>query len=139
METFKLMHSLDEKGVEQLWQLFQEEWWTQGRTLAETSAMLRHSDEVFALMDNGEMLAGFARVITDYVFKALVLDIIIADAHRGRGLGRVLIQAVMDHPALAGVNHFELYCLPEMMPLYEKWGFTSDLGALQFMRREKTR
>jgi len=134
MATFKLVHSLDEKGTEQLWRLYQEEWWTRGRSREQTATMLHHCDEIFALMDGNNDLAGFARVITDYVFKALVLDIIVAGRYRGRGLGRVLIQSLLHHPPLAGVAHFELYCLPEMAPLYEKWGFTDKLGKLRFMR-----
>ena len=138
MDDFECVHSLDEKGIEQLWQLFQQEWWTKGRSRQETAAMLHHCDEIIAFLDGKSNLAGFARVITDYMFKALVLDIIVAKPYRGLGLGKLLIDALIEHPPLADVAHFELYCLPEMVPLYRKWGFTNALGRLQFMRREHT-
>ena len=54
---------------------------------------------------------------------------------RGQGLGRRLMDALLGHPELADVHHFELYCLEEMAPFYEQWGFQSDLGALRFLRR----
>jgi hypothetical protein len=46
----------------------------------------------------------------------------------------MLMDAVVNHPALRSVTHLELYCLPEMTPFYERWGFTTDLGELRLMR-----
>jgi len=31
----------------------------------------------------------------------------------------------------------ELYCLPELVPFYRKWGFTEELGGLRFMCRSR--
>jgi len=69
------------------------------------------------------------------VYKALILDVIVDVAYRGRELGRILMDTILQHPALRSVRHFELYCLPELMPFYRKWGFTDELGTLRFMRR----
>ena len=80
-------------------------------------------------------LVAFARVLTDYVYKGLLFDVIVAREHRSAGLGRALMDAVIHHPKLKRVRQFELYCLPELMPLYRKWGFTEKLGRLKFMRR----
>jgi GNAT superfamily N-acetyltransferase len=91
---------------------------------------------VIALVDDERgRLAGFARVVTDFVYKALVLDVIVHREHRSSGLGARLMDEVVDHPRLRGVRHFELYCRPDLVPFYERWGFTNDLGELQFMRR----
>ena len=99
--------------------------------------MLAHTDFVFGFVEEetGQMVA-FARVLTDRVYKALVLDVIVAPAHRGAGLGRKLMDAMLAHPELRAVRHWELYCKPEMMPLYRKWGFTNELGEVSFMRRD---
>ena len=45
------------------------------------------------------------------------------------------METVMNDPALASVQHRELYCLEEMLPFYEKWGFTANLPGLFFMRK----
>jgi len=97
--------------------------------------MLEHTDGIIALVaDEGPPLAGFARVLTDRVYKALILDVIVHPDYRGTGLGMDLMGAIREHPNLQKVRHFELYCAPEMEPFYEKWGFTRDLGNLSFMR-----
>jgi hypothetical protein len=45
------------------------------------------------------------------------------------------MDTILQHPAVTAVRHCELYCLPELMPFYHKWGFTDELGRLHFMRR----
>lgn len=67
--------------------MYQNEWWTRSRELADVRRMLRHCDIVVAFCDPAEKrLVAFARVITDYVYKALILDVIVAPSHRGKGV-----------------------------------------------------
>src|SRR5262249_53005736 len=128
--------TLSAPQVADLLDLYRGEWWTQGRDPRDVQRMLQESDLLVGFCDAAsQRLLAFARVLTDYVYKALVLDVIVASSQRGTGLGKALLDAVVDHPALASVQHFELYCRPEMVPFYARWGFTDDVGALRFMRR----
>jgi len=45
------------------------------------------------------------------------------------------MDSIINHNRLRNVEHFDLNCLPEMYPFYEKWGFTAELGGLGFMRK----
>lgn len=129
--------SLTDDQVVELHQLFQGEWWTKGRSLEDTRRMLEHSDLVFAGTDpeTGRLIA-FARVLTDRTFKAFVFDVIVAPEHRDRGLGGRIVERILEHPYLASVKHFELYCLPELVPFYERWGFSGDTGGITLLRRQ---
>ncbi len=131
-----VLNVLSEAQTQQLHALYQREWWTVGRSLADVRTMLQYSDFVFAIAapDTHELLA-FARVLTDRVFKALVLDVIVHPDHRSAGLGSSLMAQIMAHPILSRVRHIELYCLPERAEFYQRHGFTSELGELHFMRR----
>jgi GNAT superfamily N-acetyltransferase len=80
-------------------------------------------------------LVAFSRVITDYVYKALILDVIGAPEFRNRNLGRRLMDAVCEYPPLTAVRHFELFCLPELIPFYQKWGFTDEVNGLRLLRK----
>lgn len=132
---YRLVTHLRTEHEEQLYSLFQKEWWTRGRTLVETRRMLASSRQVFGFVDPEDgTLAGFARVLSDGVFKALILDLIVAREHRGRGLGQRIMRAVLDHPDLRGVRDFELYCLPDMEPFYEQLGFSADVGGVRLLR-----
>lgn len=128
-----LVHSLSDSQIEQLHQLYQQHWWTKGRSLDATRRCVRGSTLVFGLIAD-DALAGFARVLTDYVFKALIFDLIVDAKYRNRGLGRAIMREIRCHNALSGVQHFELYCRADMMPYYRSMGFTEALGDLNLMR-----
>jgi GNAT superfamily N-acetyltransferase len=133
---FAIVYTLDEGQIRRLHDLYQAEWWSRGRSLDDVRRMVAGTDYVFGLCTvSGGRLAGFARVLTDGVFKALVFDVIVDPALQNQGLGRRLMDAIVDHPVLAQVRHLELYCLPEMVPFYEKWGFSTDVSGTVFLRR----
>ena len=136
--TYELINKLSEKQTEDLYHLFQDEWWTKGRQLSDIRKMLQNSDVIIAFCDSRtKKLLAFSRIITDFVYKALIFDVIIDSFHRNQGIGRDLMEMIVEHRLLKSVEHFELYCLPEMVPFYQKWGFTDDLGELRLMRRAK--
>ena len=92
---------------------------------------------VIGVLDDEDRLQAFARVLSDFVFKALLFDVIVASAYRGKGVGEQLMDAVYHHPKLREVRHFELYCHPEMANFYRRYGFVETDSKLQLMRREK--
>lgn len=131
---------LTEAQTEDLHALYQREWWTEGRELADVRRMLAGTDEIVAFAD-GETaeLVAFARVITDYVYKAWIYDVIVAPDRRGEGLGRRLLDRLLAHPRLADVRDFELYCQPDLVDFYERWGFTDAVDTTLMRRREADR
>jgi GNAT superfamily N-acetyltransferase len=134
--ALRLVERLDGDLPEQLHALYLQEWWTHRRNVDDVRRMLDGSDVVLGFVDHETgRLAGFARVITDFVYKALVLDVIVQADYRKTGLGARLMDEILGHPKLQDVLHFELYCRPELMEFYERWGFTGELGELRFMRR----
>jgi len=116
--------------------LFQLEWWTKGRKLDDVQRMLENSDVIVAYCDSEtKELIAFARVLTDFVYKAFILDVMVKESYRGKDLGRGMVDKIMEHPLLKDVRHFELYCKLEMLPFYKKWGFTDEIGELTFIRK----
>jgi GNAT superfamily N-acetyltransferase len=133
---YPVVNALSEAQIEQLHVLYQGEWWSAGRTLADVRVMLRHCDFVFGIVaPESEELLAFARVLTDHVFKAVLFDVIVHPEHRAAGLGSYLISHITTHPVLSQVRHIELFCLPERRDFYVRHGFTSELGELIQMRR----
>ncbi len=129
---------LTESQARELHGLYQDEWWTRGRTLEETRAMLRHTDYLFAVCDRGSgRLAAFARVLTDRVFKAFIFDVIVAQERRRQGLGARLMRRILAHPDLRAVKHFELACRKELAPFYGRFGFTMEVRGILLMRRSR--
>jgi GNAT superfamily N-acetyltransferase len=132
----ELRRGLTPVQVDELVELFQQQWWTKGRQKADVEKLMKHAELIFALVDPlNEELVAFARAMTDGVYKAMIFDIIVKDTWRNTGLGRLLMDTVMTDPVLSKVKHRELYCLEDMAPFYEKWGFTANLPGLFFMRQ----
>jgi predicted GNAT family N-acyltransferase len=130
---------IDDDQVDDLMRLYAQAWWSRDRCREDVVWMLRNTDLVIGFREPDGRLIAFARILTDYVYKALLLDVIVDQEHRGGGLGRQLMEAALDHPELASVRHLELYCRPELVPFYRAWGFTDELGELRFMRKTRPR
>ena len=96
--------------------------------------MLQHSSIIIGVENDVKQLVGFARILTDHVFKAEIYDVIVDQAYRDKGIGTLLMASILGHPDLLRVKQFNLQCKAEMIPYYEKWGFTDRLGDLCYMR-----
>ena len=137
MQNIKLVSEINKQQIEQLLQLYSLEFWCNKRKLADVERMLSNTDIVIGAVDRSNNLVGFVRILTDYVYKATLYDLIVHRQHRDSGIGTQLMDAVIHHPLLQSVEHFDLHCLPQMVAYYNRWGFTTELGDLGFMRRFK--
>jgi GNAT superfamily N-acetyltransferase len=61
----------------------------------------------FIVLD-GQRQVGFARVITDRATFAWICDVFVDEGSRGQGIGRRLMQAIIDDPQLAGLKRMVL-------------------------------
>ena len=135
MDKYRIVEILTESQVSDLMDLYKNEFWSDKRTRDDVVKMLASSDVIIGLVDECDRLIGITRVLTDFVYRAMIFDVIIKPTHRKMGLGAKLMDAVLNHPKLQTVEHFYLNCLPNMMPFYERWGFSDDVGGLKFLRR----
>ncbi|MGB6424457.1 MAG: hypothetical protein WBF18_04195, partial [Solirubrobacterales bacterium] len=68
---------MPERHLEELWLLYQGEWWTRGRERADVERMLAGSTEIVAAVGESgsrQRLLGFARALSDGAFRAIVFD-----------------------------------------------------------------
>lgn len=106
----------------QLMNLYQQAPWTKNRTIDDARVMLRHTDLIVTAWD-GSRLVGVGRVLTDYVYRASIWDVIVDKRYQGRGIGTELVQRILHHPTLSRV---ELFWLCTRRPaFYERLGFSS--------------
>jgi GNAT superfamily N-acetyltransferase len=135
-DAFAVQEAIEPERMPQLMELFSSAWWTADRTRDDLTQMLRESELVLTLIHQPtDRLVGFARVLTDYTYLAIVLDVVVSDEFRGSGLGAALMDAVIDHPRLTGVRSIELVCQPDLVPFYRRWDFTDAVGGSRLMRR----
>jgi GNAT superfamily N-acetyltransferase len=78
----------------------------------------------FGVYDDSGAQVGFARVISDFATIAYVGDVFVLDTHRGRGLGKWLMECIVQHPALQGLRRWIL-TTRDAHGLYSQVGFTA--------------
>ncbi|SHM03869.1 GNAT family N-acetyltransferase [Flavobacterium xinjiangense] len=101
-------------------QFLKDIYWAAGRTIEEVQTTIDHSF-CFGIYLNDTQI-GFARVITDYVVFAYLMDVFITEKHRGKGYSSVLIRSMMTEPKLKDIKIWRL-ATSDAHFLYEKFGF----------------
>jgi len=97
-------------------------YWAAGRTINEVQTTIDASFCFGIYLDDKQI--GFARVVTDYVVFAYLMDVFIDENHRGKGYSFILIEAMMNEPQLQQVKIWRL-ATSDAHFLYEKFGFTT--------------
>lgn len=83
--------------------LLSRTYWAQNRCSEKQVLRSCENSFCFGLYENGKQI-GFARVITDHVFFGYLCDVCVDEKHRGRGLGKLLVRAVVECPELKGLK-----------------------------------
>lgn len=103
-------HYSDSKEIdcEELLKLQLTAHWCAGRTKEKIQKMIDHSQLLVTCWE-GRQLLGCARVLSDYVFRAVVFDVIVLPDFQSVGIAKGLLDHVISHPSLQGVEYFFLY------------------------------
>ena len=100
--------------------LANDAYWALGRDRAVNDRAWANSMP-FAAYRDGE-LAGFARVVTDHTTFAWLADVFVVPGHRGRGVGKLLVSSILEHPELRPMKRW-LLATADAHELYRRYGF----------------
>lgn len=109
-----------EVDVEQLQNLFEQTDWAAGRTIEGIQKMLDNTSFCLTVWHT-EKLVGFARVLTDDVYRGLLDDVIVDGEFRRRALGKEMLNLIVER--FGHVHELLLGCQDDLVPFYEKFGF----------------
>lgn len=87
-----------------------------------------------ALFDGRQV--GFARVLGDRATFAYLADVFVLPAHRGQGISKAIMDALMAHPDLQKLRRFML-ATADAHALYALYGFEPVSRPDRFMERYK--
>ena len=78
---------------------------------------------------------GVARLITDHATFAYLCDVIVAEPHRGRGIGKKMVAILLDTFAEPHIRNIALFT-KDMQPLYRQFGFIeTEAGRCMQLKR----
>jgi GNAT superfamily N-acetyltransferase len=99
--------------------LYTTAYWSIGRPMSIVKKSIKNS-LCFGVYD-GDQQVGFARLVTDYATFGWVCDLFILPSHRGRGLGKWLVECITGHPDVRELRRV-LLSSRDAHGLYEKYG-----------------
>ena len=132
--NYQIIETLNSEQIQDLYQLYKVSWWANKREISDINIMLANSDLNLGICEqHNQKLVGFTRVLTDFIYRAVIWDVMVASDYQKQGLGSQLITEVLNHTKLKNVEIFMLVCLPEMIPFYQKFGFNDEKNKYKIM------
>ena len=107
-------------------------YWAKGRSLATVQKSIENSLCFGVYKDNEQV--GFARVATDYAVFAWIMDVFIIEEYRKQGLGKLLMESILEYPDLQSLKKWGL-ATQDAHELYKKFGFKSLLHPEYIMEK----
>ncbi|MBW6432777.1 GNAT family N-acetyltransferase [Actinoplanes hulinensis] len=114
--------------------LAEESYWAVGRSYDLVARSIDGSLP-YAIFAGAEQV-GFARAVTDGATFAWICDVFIDGTHRGRGLGKWLIDSILADLSERGVQRF-LLATRDAQEVYRRSGFAELEGAHRFMEIDR--
>lgn len=99
--------------------LLRETYWAASRPRGAVAASVEHS-LCFSLFHAGKQV-GVARVLTDVGAISYVCDVVLAPGHRSNGVGRWLMERLLEHPDVRDTR--VLLVTSDAQEFYRKLGF----------------
>jgi GNAT superfamily N-acetyltransferase len=128
---FSVVDDLSAIDVDAVHSFLSQSYWAKGRSRMVVELAMERSLS-FGLL-HGDETVGFARVITDFAVMGTVEDVFVLPQYQGRGLGMWLMECVLSHPALQGVDI--IAATRKAAGFYQRLGFAPLQDREQYMMR----
>jgi GNAT superfamily N-acetyltransferase len=106
-------------------------YWAKGIPLEVVERSIQHA-LCFGIYDGSGRQVGFARVVSDFATVAYLGDVFVLESHRGHGLGKWMMEFVIEHPALQGMRRWILLTR-DAHGFYKQFGFSALKSADRYM------
>ena len=131
-----ISRKIDKSKIGEIVSLLHKSEWASERADKEIEKSIENSYCYIAYTDENKIV-GFARNITDFVTTFYLMDVIVEEAYRGHGIGKMLMDTIMEDVGdLYGILHTD-----SAQKFYEAYGFVvtsiSESGESIMERKRK--
>ncbi|MDR1965842.1 MAG: GNAT family N-acetyltransferase [Synergistaceae bacterium] len=116
----------------ELQELFRFTHWGRSRSLGQIERMLEGTNLCFSARSGGKLVA-FCRMLTDFVFRGSIWDILVHPDHQGKGIGSRLMSYALTHPAVRDIPIITSFS-SDLVPFLERNGFEHREGLMVLQR-----
>ena len=133
-DTLKI--SIDKRYLNRtfLFDFLRDAYWAKGITFEQVLRIIKDS-MCFGVYLNKNQI-GFARVITDYNTFAYLLDVFIVPKYQNNGVGKTLVEHILNYPELKKVKTWMLKT-NDASDFYKKFGFTEPDDGYKIMQLKR--
>jgi len=102
--------------------LLQTTYWCKDTSKEDVILSAENSALVIGAFNLDGAQVGYARVVSDKVRLAYVMDVIVAEEYRHQGIASDMLRVILDQSELQRVSHW-LLATKDAHPLYQTFGF----------------
>lgn len=124
--------SKDDMDFEMIFAFIKSSYWGNTRT-KEEQRMAMDNTINFGIFHHKKQIA-YARVMTDNVFFAYLLDVFVIKEYQGRGFSKLLLDKVLNYTVLLNIDKWIL-ATRDAHELYTKFGFTQIKSPEKLMEK----
>lgn len=126
---------------EKYWKLFQTTGWNleYNFSITDLARAIQNSWYAISIYHSNELI-GFGRIIADGIHHALIVDLIIHPGYQGKGLGKRLLNSLVQKCKDNKIRDIQLFAARDKSGFYEKSGFEKrplNAPGMQIKYREK--
>jgi len=106
------------------------------RPFRKVKTAIEHSFLTISLFyneSNKQELIGFARATSDQAFNATIWDVVIHPSFQGNGLGKTLMDQIIQELRCADITTITLFADPQVVSFYKTLGFMTDPDGVKGM------
>ena len=107
--------------IKMIHEFLTETYWAKGRTVDQVKTSIEHCLCYGVYLENKQI--GFARIATDYVVFAYLMDVFILPEHRSKGYSKQLMTIINEAPSLQSCKVWMLKT-SDAHKLYSQFGYT---------------
>ncbi len=123
MEPYYISTDKDRLDIPKIHKEIKDSYWGGNRTTELTTTTIDNSI-CFGVYTKENEQIGFARVLTDKVVFAYIMDLMVFNPYKGKGIGKRLVEYILGHPSIKDVLTKALKT-KDAHSLYEQYGFRS--------------
>lgn len=135
-ENILISTDKEKLNIEFIHQFLTNSYWGKGRTLEQVRTTIDNT-VCFGIYKNDEQI-GFARVLSDKVVFAYLMDVFIIEKYRGNGFSKMLLEAIFKHPDFSAIGKWFL-ATQDAHDLYKQFQFAGISKPELYMERIQTK
>lgn len=124
MNEFTLRYGFKEMDFDKVTVMLEKVWWSPGITKKEVIKGAENSALLVGAFDRQNEQIGYSRVISDKTRFAYIMDVVVDERQRRRGIGQAMINFILTHSELIDVYQWVLLT-KDAHGVYSKQGFKS--------------